>query len=146
MTRHLFTCLFAIHIFLWFGVSFKYFAHLKRKLKCFLIEAWDFLIYSGYKPFIRYIVAYLWLAFFIVFIGRHLLHTWPPYFVANISYTTDIMLSQDYTPGKHSAEFSIKFIQDAGEERWTRKGLFRTCSLKPVSMPTDKAWYCCFYF
>lgn len=49
------------------------------------------------------------------------------------------MLSQDHTAGKSNGEHRIEFVQDIAEEQWSRKDLFRTCYLKSLHMPTEKA-------
>lgn len=78
----------------------------------------------------------LWLVLFIVFVYRRLFHTQLPYFIPSISCTIDFMLSQDHTAGKSNGERHIEFVQDIAEEQWSRKGLFRTCYLKSLHMPT----------
>lgn len=77
---------------------------------------------------------------FIVLICRHccilgfltLVQTW---------HAAQTVLSGRHT--KCSAGFGRGYVQDSGEERWTRKGLFATCSRKQCLCQQRR---CCFYF
>lgn len=62
-------CLPSAHHFWWSDCLFKSFAHLKNWVVCFLtVELWEFIIYSGYRCFVRDVTCkYLLLAVTLLF-------------------------------------------------------------------------------
>lgn len=155
MTKHLFVCLFAICVSS--SVKCLNLCPHYKELEYFLLLHWDFFIYFGYKPCISYVVqvssprTHAWCQLDPsrgVWLSSHcphlqtLLHPWLPYFSADIVCSTDSAVRATLT--KQSAGFGRECVLDSGKERWTRKGLFVTCSWKQCLCQQRRR--CCCYF
>lgn len=127
--EHLFICLFAIHVSSW-SISAILLPIKKHWNAYFLIiEVGEHFIYSGYEPFIRYLVCQYFasifsesvVCLFILLICTHFFHTWLLYFIACILCTVDVLLSQDGIAGDRK-NYSVEFVWDTRADRWARRG------------------------